>query len=162
MRPLLLDPLFAPVGTLPSVGPRVAALLGKVIGLEDEPLMRDLLFHLPSGFIDRRLRPPLYETPPSGTITVEGTVERLEKPAPGRQLWRVVADSVTTSYRVALGRLSGGPDPGRYCTMRGDQADRRGTRACRVSRSSSKPGGSSRITPPRTIRVKNISGPVRS
>jgi len=91
MRPHLLDPLFAPVDTLPGVGPRVAALMARAIGAdEDTPLVRDLLFHLPSGFVDRRKRPPLYEMPPSGTVTVEGTVERLEKPSPGRQLWRVV------------------------------------------------------------------------
>jgi ATP-dependent DNA helicase RecG len=47
-------------------------------------------FHLPNGFIDRKNRPPLYQMPPSGHVTVEGTVERLEKPSPGRALWRVI------------------------------------------------------------------------
>ena len=38
----------------------------------DEALVRDLTFHLPGGSIDRRNRPPLYEMPPSGPVTVEG------------------------------------------------------------------------------------------
>jgi ATP-dependent DNA helicase RecG len=90
MRPSLLDPLFAPALSLPGVGPRLAPLIARAVGAEGEATLRDLLFHLPSGFIDRKLRPPLYELPPSGFITVEGTVERLEKPTPGRSLWRVI------------------------------------------------------------------------
>jgi ATP-dependent DNA helicase RecG len=91
MRPSRLDPLFAPVRTLPGVGPRLGPLIARAVGADgDEALIRDLLFHLPSGFIDRRLRPPLYELPQSGFVTVEGTVERLEKPSPGRSMWRVI------------------------------------------------------------------------
>jgi ATP-dependent DNA helicase RecG len=91
MRPALLDPLFAPATTLPGIGPRLGALIARAVGTDpDEPNLRDLLFHLPSGFVDRRRRPPLYEMPPSGYVTVEGTVERLEKPLPGRALWRVI------------------------------------------------------------------------
>ena len=81
MRPSLLDPLFAPAISLPGVGPRIDALIARAVGADGEaPLLRDLLFHLPTGFIDRTRRPPLYEMPPSGTVTVEGTVERIEKP----------------------------------------------------------------------------------
>jgi ATP-dependent DNA helicase RecG len=90
MRPPLLDPLFAPAFSLPGVGPRLAPLIARAVAAEGEATLRDLLFHLPSGFIDRKLRPPLYQLPPSGFITVEGTVERLEKPSPGRSLWRVI------------------------------------------------------------------------
>ena len=91
MRPSLLDPLFAPARTLPGVGPRLAPLIARAVGADgDEASVRDLLFHLPATVIDRRRRPPLYELPPSGTVTVEGTVERLEKPSPGRSMWRVV------------------------------------------------------------------------
>ena len=81
MRPSLLDPLFAPAQTLPGVGSRIAALIARAVGAEGEaPIVRDVLFHLPAGAIDRRRRPPLYEMPPSGIVTVEGTVERIEKP----------------------------------------------------------------------------------
>ena len=91
MRPSRLDPLFAPVRTLPGIGPKSAELIARAVGAEgDEATVRDVLFHLPASFIDRRRRPPLYEMPPSGHVTVEGTVERLEKPSPGRALWRVI------------------------------------------------------------------------
>ena len=91
MRPSLLDPVFAPARTLPGVGPRLAELIARAVDSEGgEPIVRDLLFHLPTAFIDRNIRPPLYQMPPSGYVTVEGTVERLEKPSPGRALWRVI------------------------------------------------------------------------
>ena len=55
----------------------MAQLIARAVGAEgDEASVRDLLFHLPSSAIDRRFRPPLYQLPPSGTVTVEGTVER--------------------------------------------------------------------------------------
>ncbi len=92
MRPSLLDPLFAPAETLSGVGPRVAALLGRIVGENGSPpLVRDLLFHLPASVTDRRHRPPLWQLPPSGPVTVEGVVERHDPPPPGsRAPWRVV------------------------------------------------------------------------
>ena len=35
-------------------------------------------------------RPPLYEMPPSGPVTVEGVVERIEKPRGPDGPWRIV------------------------------------------------------------------------
>ena len=102
MRPTLLDPLFAPARSLPGGGPRIAALIARAVGAEgEEPLVRDLLVHLPSSFIDRRGRPLLYELPQSGTVTVEGTVERIEKPRGYDSPWRVVlADGNATVQLV--------------------------------------------------------------
>ncbi|MYZ47315.1 ATP-dependent DNA helicase RecG [Propylenella binzhouense] len=91
MRPSLLDPLFAPASVIPGVGPRVAALLGRFLGDGGEPIVRDVLFHLPHAVIDRRVRPPLWALPQSGTVTVEGVVERHEPPPVGsRAPWRVI------------------------------------------------------------------------
>src|SRR5688572_14179096 len=91
MRPSLLNPYFASALTLPGVGSRIGPLIARAVGAEgDEAALRDVLFHLPTGFVDRRRRPPLYQMPPSGYVTVEGTVERIERPGPGRSLWRVV------------------------------------------------------------------------
>ena len=102
MRPSRLDPLFAPARSLPGVGARIAQLMARTIGVEgDEPLVRDLLFHLPTGLIDRRNRPPLYQLPQSGTVTVEGTVERIEKPRGFDSPWRVIlADGNATVQLV--------------------------------------------------------------
>ena len=49
MRPDILNPLFAEVETLPSVGPQVAKLLKKL----DITRIVDLLYHLPTGVIER-------------------------------------------------------------------------------------------------------------
>src|SRR5688500_6168654 len=105
MRPSRLDPLFAPVETLPGVGPRIGQLIARAVGAEgDEPLLRDLLFHLPASCTDRRQRPPLYEMPQSGTVTVEGTVERLEKPSPGRSMWRVILAEGNAAIQIVYFR----------------------------------------------------------
>ncbi len=91
MRPSLLDPLFAPARSLPGIGARLEQLMARAVGADgDAALVRDLLFHLPGGFIDRRERPPLYRLPTTGTVTVEGTVERIEKPRGFDSPWRVV------------------------------------------------------------------------
>ncbi|MFX5937659.1 hypothetical protein ABTE71_20095, partial [Acinetobacter baumannii] len=61
MRPTRLDPLFAPIGTLKGVGPKLEALFKRLLGTEGPPRVADLIFHLPSGVIDRRARPTLAE-----------------------------------------------------------------------------------------------------
>ncbi len=49
MRPEILNPLFAEVDTLPGVGPQVAKLLKRL----DVTRVVDLLYHLPTGVIER-------------------------------------------------------------------------------------------------------------
>lgn len=49
MRPAILNPVFAEVEALPGVGPQVAKLLKR---LEITRLV-DLLYHLPTGVIER-------------------------------------------------------------------------------------------------------------
>lgn len=55
MRPVLLDPYFKSIRMVKGVGPRIAPLIEALCGTH----IKDLLFHLPSGFIDRRYAPPL-------------------------------------------------------------------------------------------------------
>ncbi|MEQ1889003.1 MAG: ATP-dependent DNA helicase RecG [Alphaproteobacteria bacterium] len=57
MRPEILFPLFAPVTTLPGVGPQNARLITRLAG----PNAVDLLWRLPGALIDRRFRPELAE-----------------------------------------------------------------------------------------------------
>lgn len=49
MRPEILNPLFAEAETLPGVGPQVAKLLKRL----DVTRVVDLLYHLPTGVIER-------------------------------------------------------------------------------------------------------------
>src|SRR5580704_11840770 len=84
MRPSLLNPLFASVTALPGVGPKVAKLLARLTGRDDGARVADLLFHLPTGAIDRRARPKLRDVVPGTVATVAVTIDRHRAPPPGR------------------------------------------------------------------------------
>jgi ATP-dependent DNA helicase RecG len=82
MRPPLLDPLFASLKTLPGVGPKVEKLFARLLGRDEgETRVVDLLFHLPTGTIDRRSRPKLRDVVPGSVVTVSVTIDR-HRPAP--------------------------------------------------------------------------------
>jgi ATP-dependent DNA helicase RecG len=83
MRPPLLDPLFASLTSLPGIGPKLAKLFAKLLDREN-PRVADLLFHLPTGTIDRRARPKLKDVQPDTVVTVAVTVERHRPPPPNR------------------------------------------------------------------------------
>ncbi len=84
MRPQILYPLFAAVDSLPGVGPRTATLVGKVAG----PKVVDLLWHLPTGLLDRRAQPSLARAEPGGLVTLTLRVDGHVPPA-GRQPYRI-------------------------------------------------------------------------
>jgi len=70
MRPAELAPLFAPAQSLTGIGPRLVALLRKALALPPgvtEPRVLDLLWHTPTGVIDRRAEPTVKGAVP-GTI----------------------------------------------------------------------------------------------
>ena len=80
MRSALLNPLFAALTSLPGIGPRLEKLYARLLERE-APRVIDLLFHLPSGVIDRRARPKLNDVQDGQLVTVAVTVER-HRPAP--------------------------------------------------------------------------------
>ncbi|MFO1090016.1 MAG: ATP-dependent DNA helicase RecG [Hyphomicrobiales bacterium] len=80
MRPDQLNAWFASARGLKGIGPNLERALGVLFGRESVRLA-DLVFHLPSGVIDRRLRPPIADLPREGIVTVEVTVGR-HKPSP--------------------------------------------------------------------------------
>jgi ATP-dependent DNA helicase RecG len=85
MRPSVLNPLFAPLSALPGIGPKLEKLFGRLIGRDDEPpRLIDLLFHLPTGFVDRRNQPKLSAVTPETVVTVAVTVDRHRPPPPNR------------------------------------------------------------------------------
>ncbi len=84
MRPALLNPLFAPVTSLPGVGPRQDKLLRYLLGRNETPRLVDLLLHLPVSVIDRRARPKIAEAVPGTVVTLEVTVDRHRPAPPGR------------------------------------------------------------------------------
>src|SRR5579871_2862602 len=83
MRPALLNPLFAPVTSLPGVGPKQDKLFRYLLGREETPRLIDLLLHLPSSVIDRRARPKIRDAEPGTVVTLEVTIDR-HRPSPPR------------------------------------------------------------------------------
>jgi len=85
MRPPVLNPLFASLSALPGIGPKLEKLFARLLGREGEPpRIVDLLFHMPTGYVDRRNRPKLVDVKPDTVVTVAVTVERHRPPPPHR------------------------------------------------------------------------------
>ena len=110
MRPALLNPLFAPVTTLPGVGPKQDKLLRYLLGRDETPRLVDLLLHLPASVIDRRARPKIRDAVPGTVVTLEVTVDRHRPPPPrnSRAPYLVYAsddtgDVVLTFFRAKPG-----------------------------------------------------------
>jgi ATP-dependent DNA helicase RecG len=110
MRPTLLNPLFAPVTSLPGVGPKQDGLLRYLLGRDETPRLVDLLLHLPSSVIDRRTRPKIRDAVVGTVVTLEVTVDRHRPPPPrnARAPYLVYAsddtgDIVLTFFRAKPG-----------------------------------------------------------
>ncbi len=85
MRPEILFPLFAPVTSLPGVGPRSAKSIEALAG----PQVVDLCWHLPSAVIDRRYAPRIAEAEPDRVATLTLRVGQHLAPRNPRQPYRV-------------------------------------------------------------------------
>jgi ATP-dependent DNA helicase RecG len=86
MRPPRLNPLFAAASSLKGIGPKLDKVLARLLRpgapANAEARILDLLFHLPSGLIDRRERPRLDQLPEKGIVTVEVSVGKHRPPPP--------------------------------------------------------------------------------
>ena len=89
LRPTALNPLFAPTTSLPGIGSRLAKLVERVAGQK----IADLLWHLPSGVIDRRFAPKVGDAPPGRICTLAIEVLAHAPPPPRSRV----------PYRVACG-----------------------------------------------------------
>ncbi|MEM8631714.1 MAG: ATP-dependent DNA helicase RecG [Pseudomonadota bacterium] len=99
-RPEALFPLFSALTALPGVGPRTAEHLGNLDVLRP----RDLIFTLPVGITDRKLRPTVQGAPEGGVVTVEVTVGAHR---PGRTKsapYKVVVEDARTSFDLVFFR----------------------------------------------------------
>ncbi|MBN9447179.1 MAG: DEAD/DEAH box helicase, partial [Bosea sp.] len=85
MRPSILDPLFAPATALSGVGPKLGKLLDKFLGDEShDARVIDLLFHLPSGAVDRRPSESIAEAPIGEIATFAARVSEHRPPPPSK------------------------------------------------------------------------------
>src|SRR5690348_9577096 len=97
LRPSILDPLFAPAGTLPGIGPKIALLLDRLLGESGQPArVVDLLFHLPTNGIARELKGSIADAPVGEPVTLAVTVAAHRAPPPGRRApYRILARDET-------------------------------------------------------------------
>ena len=85
MRPQILFPIFAPLTSLQGVGPRFAKLIEKAAG----PQIVDLLWHLPTGLIDRRHSPKLVDAQAGEVVTITVRVDKHYPPPISRRPYRI-------------------------------------------------------------------------
>ncbi len=99
VSPEILSPLRAPLSTLPGLGDRLAALMTRLVGGDT---VRDVLFHLPGDFLDRRPSPKLREARPGMIATLRVEVIAHEPPAKKSQPHRVVIGDDTGFADIVL------------------------------------------------------------
>ncbi len=92
MRPSILNPLFADITALPGIGPKIAALIGRVAGSR----VVDLILTPPVNIIDRSAQPKILDAPLGQIGTFEVTVDRHQPPPKGRRLpYKVICSDET-------------------------------------------------------------------
>ena len=103
MRPEILFPLFKAVTSIKGVGPRIAGMIEALAG----PHVVDLLWHLPSGIIDRGFAPNLADVPDGALVTVTVVVGEHIAPRNRRQPYKVRCFDDTGSISLVFFRAHG-------------------------------------------------------
>ena len=98
MRPELLNQYFTDIEHLPGIGKRTKVALERLMGART----RDLLFHLPSGLIDRRYRPTIAGAAPGAIVTLEVTVVEHEPSKNKRMPYRVLCSDETAELTLVF------------------------------------------------------------
>lgn len=111
MRPAILDPLFAPLSSLPGIGPRTGELYAKLLDREniDDCRVLDLVLHVPSSLIDRRNQPGIALSPEGAIVTIKGLVDRHQPPPRGNASapYRVFIHDDTGELALTYFRVKG-------------------------------------------------------
>ena len=97
-RPKVLFPLFAEVTALPGVGQRIGKQIAKLAG----PRVVDLLWHLPSGLIDRRFAPKVAAAPDGRVATITVTVDAHVPPTVKRRPYKVICSDETGALHLVF------------------------------------------------------------
>jgi len=104
MRPEILFPLFAPLTSLPGVGTRLAPLLVRASG-GDRVL--DLVWHLPTGLVDRRFTPKVAEAPPDRIATLTVKIDAHVPPRLPRLPYKVICHDETGILHLVFFHVKG-------------------------------------------------------
>ena len=107
MRPASLVPLFAPAESLPGIGPKTVQLLKRALRLPpgiSEPRIIDLLWHTPTGVIDRRATPTVAEAIPGTIATLKVRVLRHRVPTGPKTPFKVTCEDETAKLDLIFFR----------------------------------------------------------
>ncbi|MCR6501906.1 ATP-dependent DNA helicase RecG [Shinella sp. CPCC 101442] len=111
MRPALLDPLFAPLSTLPGIGPKLGELFARLLGQEsiEDCRVIDLVFHFPHSIVDRRNQPGIANAQQGVIVTITGRIDRHQPPPPGKSNmpYRVFLHDETGDLALTFFRAKG-------------------------------------------------------
>lgn len=91
MRPEVLYPLFKTLGALKGVGPKLEITLTRLAG----PHVVDLLWHLPSGHVDRTYEPKVAEAEPGRVATLTVRVGQHIAPPNRHRPYRIICHDDT-------------------------------------------------------------------
>jgi ATP-dependent DNA helicase RecG len=75
MRDPILFPFYNDLSSLPGVGPKLRPALARLVGGET---WLDLIFHLPTSWIDRRNRATIDEVQVGEIATITGTIDKID------------------------------------------------------------------------------------
>jgi ATP-dependent DNA helicase RecG len=98
MRPAALNPLFAPLRGLTGIGPKMAPLYDKLLAPQaSEARIIDLLFHLPNGAVDRRVKSQIADSVAGelGTFEVRVVWHKPGPPGRAKSPYRVLVEDDT-------------------------------------------------------------------
>jgi len=103
MRPSMLNPLFAPLTSLRGVGPRMAALYKRLCGEH----VVDVLWHVPSGVVDRRYGPKLKYADKDRIATLRLTIAEHAPPRKRGLPYRIIGDDGTAQITITYFNVKG-------------------------------------------------------
>ncbi len=105
MRPAILNPLFAPLASLPGVGPKTGKLFDRLLDRgADGARLIDVLFHLPYQTVDRRNRPKIRDAERDAVVLIEARVVE-HRPPSGRYSkgpYRVLVEDDTGDMQLVF------------------------------------------------------------
>ena len=104
MRPEILFPLFSDITSLHGLGSKSASFLSKLTGTK----LVNLIFHLPSGLIDRRYSPQLINAMEGKIATLNVKIIQHLAPARKSQPYKVIASDGTD--KITLNFFKAYPD----------------------------------------------------
>ena len=108
MRPAILTPLFASVTSLGGIGPKTLPAYDRLFDRPEGARVVDLLFHTPTGIIDRRSMPGIARAAEGQTVTIDARIDRHKAPPVGsRQPYRVYAQDETGEIALIFFRAKG-------------------------------------------------------